>query len=267
MTLLKSRTRLRSVKSLNSILAAMQVVTVVRMQKIKAVFANTQDYLKPAQALLKGELPGKKLKNKVLLVITSNRGLCGSFNAQVIGKARDFLTQEERFSVVTLGRRGADYFRRRGKLLFTDADVLEKPNLAKSAAVWQRLLALEAEIYVAYNLYESTVKQLPTIYKLYPVPEELTGQGERANFIFEPDKNEFMAKMTEHYFVARFHQLIIASQMGELAARILVLKSAVDNSKDLIDDLTVAINKMRQTSITRDLSEIIGSVEALREEK
>lgn len=280
MSLLKSRARLRSIRSLNSILSALQVVTVVRLKRIRERFAVTEEYLKPVKDVLFGRVQPKKLKKKVLVVITSNRGLCGNFNGQILLKAKNFLLTHPpspslkkrgggmlsvgggEFSVVALGKRAANYFRDR--VVLAEFEVLERPTFAKIQSLWQKISKMEAEVYVAYNAYKSTAAQTPTIYKLFPVPEELASEREPANYLLEPDQARLTSELTAHYLEARFYQLIIVSQMGELAARLMVLKSAVDNSKDLIGDLVITINKLRQTAITRDLAEIIGSAEALR---
>ena len=159
-------------------------------------------------------------------------------------------------------KRAANSFR--DMVILSEHEVVERPSYQRIAAFWQKLLGLNAEIYVAYNSYKSTAVQLPKIYRLYPVPEELEQTTLPADFILEPEPQELTDALLKHYLEARLFQLIIDSQMGELAARLMVLKSAVDNSKDLISNLVISINKMRQASITSDLAEIIGSAEALR---
>jgi F-type H+-transporting ATPase subunit gamma len=265
MSLLKSRARLRSIRSLNSILSALQVVTVVRMKRIRERFAVTEEYLKPVKDVLAGRVQPKKLDKKVLVVITGNRGLCGNFNSQVLGKAKAFLAKEEGFTVAALGKRAANYFRDR--LVLSEFEVLERPTFGKIKKLWGKIAGLDAEVYVAYNAYKSTAVQVPTIVRLSPVPEELESGQEPSDYILEPGAARLTEALFAHYLEARFYQLIIASQMGELAARLMVLKSAVDNSKDLINSLVISINKLRQTNITRDLAEIIGSAEALRSKR
>ena len=280
MSLLKFRGRLRSIRSLNSILSALQVVTVVRMKRIRERFAVTEEYLKPVKDVLAGRVQPKKLDKKILVVISSNRGLCGGFNTQILAKAKAFLSThppspslENRgggvlsvsggeFGIVALGKRAANYFRDR--LVVSEFEALERPTFAKIRALWQKVFELNAEVYVAYNAYKSTAVQAPTIVRLFPVPEELISDKEPADYILEPSAAKLTEELFRHYLEARFYQLVIASQMGELAARLMVLKGAVDNSKDLINDLVISINKLRQTNITRDLAEIIGSAEALR---
>lgn len=271
MSLLKLKDRLKTIKSLDSILSALQVVTMVRMRRTKEKHAVAENYLHTAKEVLAGRIEPSSTNKKVMIVITSNRGLCGGFNAQVLAKAGDFAKQNPGISIVTLGKRGGEYFRRnaasRGKLLFSESEIVERPTFDKIALIWERLFSLQTEIYVAYNAYQSTAVQVPKIYRLFPLPQELETKNEPADYILEPTSGELVAALFDHYLKARFFQLILDSQMGELAARLMVLKSAVDNSKELIENLVISINKARQASITRDLAEIIGSAEALRKGK
>jgi len=264
MSLLKYRSRLRSIKSLNLILSALQVVTVVRMKRVKEKYSAIQNYLDSAKDVLAGRLNSAACEKKLLIVITSNRGLCGMFNAQAIKKAASFLGDDKETSLVILGRRGMEYFRRNRKILFSNSEIIERPTFRKSADIFKQIFDPKAEVFVAYNSYQSTAVQIPKIYRLYPVPEELNSRMNCSDFILEPNPRDMIDDLFYHYLETRFFQLILDSQMGELAARLMVLKGAVDNSKDLIDDLVISINKARQNVITRDLSEIIGSAEALR---
>src|SRR3989338_1616111 len=179
MSLLKFRGRLRSIRSLNSILSALQVVTVVRRKRIRERFAVTEEYLKPVKDVLAGRVQPKKLDKKILVVISSNRGLCGGFNTQILAKAKAFLSThppspslENRgggvlsvsggeFGIVALGKRAANYFRDR--LVVSEFEALERPTFAKIRALWQKVFELNAEVYVAYNAYKSTAVQAPTI--------------------------------------------------------------------------------------------------------
>ncbi|MCX5726812.1 MAG: F0F1 ATP synthase subunit gamma, partial [Candidatus Saganbacteria bacterium] len=125
---------------------------------------------------------------------------------------------------------------------------------------------LNSEIYIAYNTYKSAVVQIPKIYRLYPVPEELETKKEPSDLILEPDAGTLVKELLYHYLEVRFYQIILDSQIGELSARLMVLKGAVDNSRDLIDELNISLNKARQAAITRELMEIISSAEALKVE-
>jgi len=262
---LKLQNRLKAVKSLHSILSALQVVTSVQMKKVKQKHLLLEDHLQSAEEVLRGRTPAKKLKNQILVVVTSNRGLCGSFISNVVTKVNTYLKESPNAKVAAIGKRGADRIKKKHPPLFIETNIIDKPDFGSCSKILDKLLGQDAEIIIAVNTYKSTVIQVPKIYKLYPVPEELENlKPERStDYIFEPSSKELIGSLFMHYIRTKFFQLLINSQMGELAARLMVLKGAVDNSKDLITELVVKINKERQASITEDLSEISGSAEAL----
>ena len=265
MATLKLQTRLKAVKSLHSILSALQVVTSVQMKKVKQKHLMLQDHLQSAEEVLQGRIPAKSFKNKVLVVVTSNRGLCGSFISNIVTKVSSYLKESPETKIAAIGKRGADRLKKKYPPLFIETDIIEKPDFDSCSKILDRLLEQDAEIVIAVNTYKSTVVQVPKLYKLYPIPEELEGRktAKSTDYIFEPSSPELLETLFKHYIKAKFYHLLVNSQMGELAARLMVLKGAVDNSKELITELTMKINKERQASITEDLSEISGSAEAL----
>jgi F-type H+-transporting ATPase subunit gamma len=264
MPLLKLKERLGTVKNLNSIFSALQVVTVVRTKRIKEKHAGIQRYLAPMGEVLKGRVEPVKLDRKILVVITSNRGLCGSFNSFLVAKALSHLQANPGMELVAIGKYGANYFKHKAfDLLFSDTDAVEKPTAELAANIWQRVRALKGEVYIAYNAYKSTILQQPKIIKLYPLPEELVG-GQPRDYLLEPDPATLAGEMFEQYLRTRFYQIVLESQMGELGARFMVLNGAVDSSSDMAEEMVLAINKERQYMITRDLIEIVSASEALR---
>jgi F-type H+-transporting ATPase subunit gamma len=265
MSLLKYRNRLKTVKSLNSIFTALQVVTMVRTQKIKEKYFAMERYLIPIREVLRGRVPAEPLEKKALIVITSSRGLCGNFNNLVIKKANQYLKDNPACQLMVLGKTGTDFYKKRkSPILFSSSDSMEKPSFAGIQRLIPQLMAFNCELYAVYNAYRSTMIQVPTIVKLYPLPEELVPDSEPADYLLEPDPATLVNKLYRHYLEARLFQIILNSVMGELGARFMVLKGAVDTSKDMVTDLTLSINKARQTVITRDLLEIVSAAEALR---
>ncbi len=265
MSLLQLRTRFKSVKGLNSIFEALEVVTVVRTKKVKAPFQLLERYLAPMREVLNGRLEEKKLSDKVLVVVTSNRGLCGGFNNQVVGKAREFLAQNPGTKLVMLGRFGEQRFRKQAvPIAFADHEITEKTDPARVAELLKRLVGLKAEVHVAYNTYKSSMVQLPVVSRLYPVPAELVSKKQPAEFLLEPGPEELVDNLFAHYLTTRLFQILLDSQMGELSARLMVLNGAIDTSKEITDKLAIQINKARQASITKDLLEIVSTAEALR---
>jgi F-type H+-transporting ATPase subunit gamma len=265
MSLLQLRTRLKTIRSLNSIFAALEVVTVVRTRRVRGPYQMMERYLTPLRQVLAGRVREAKTAQKVLVVITSNRGLCGSFNNLVTAKAREFLNQNPEAALVFIGRFGAA---RLGKLnrkvLFSAPDIVEKTSFATTSELAEKLAGLGAEIHIAYNSYKSAVVQVPKLYRYYPVPEELATRQNPAEFILEPEPTEVTAEMFRHYLAVRLFQILLDSQMGELSARLMVLNGAIDTSKEITKKLFIQINKARQAAITKDLLEIVSAAEALR---
>lgn len=267
MSLLQLRTRLKTIKSLNSIFEALEVVTVVRTKRVREPYQMMERYLQPMREVLAGRIKEQKVAGKVLVVVTSNRGLCGSFNNQITAKAREFLKQNPGTKLVLIGRFGEGRLRKLSNpVAFADQEIVEKTDPAKVAELWKKLHSLKAEVHVAYNTYKSAVLQVPQLYRLYPVPEELSIKKKPAEFLLEPEPHELIGDLFEHYLTARLFQILFDSQMGELSARLMVLNGAIDTSKDIKDRLFLQINKARQAAITKDLLEIVSTAEALRRE-
>jgi F-type H+-transporting ATPase subunit gamma len=265
MSLLQLRTRLKTIRSLNSIFSALEVVTVVRTKRVREPYQMMERYLQPMREVLAGRVREAKTAQKVLVVITSNRGLCGSFNNLVTAKAREFLARNPDAALVFIGRFGAVRLGKMSKkVLFSVPEIVEKTSFAKVEELAAKLAGLGAEIYIAYNSYKSAVVQIPKLYRYYPVPEELTTRQNPAEFILEPEPNDVTAEMFKHYLCVRLFQVLLDSQMGELSARLMVLNGAIDTSKELTDTLFIQINKARQGAITKDLLEIVSAAEALR---
>ncbi|MCX5726383.1 MAG: F0F1 ATP synthase subunit gamma, partial [Candidatus Saganbacteria bacterium] len=141
MSLLKIRNRYRSIKSLNSILTALQMVTVVRMQRAKGKFAIAKDYLNGTEEVLAGRVKDIPLKKKVLVVITSNRGLCGTFNKAVVLAAVDFINSNPGLDFIFFGRKGVDILRRMpeyaSRTLFSEFENIERTEFKKIRSVFR----------------------------------------------------------------------------------------------------------------------------------
>ena len=268
MSLLKSKNRFNAIKNLSSVLSALQMVSVVKLQRAKGKAGAIKDYLALPRQVLEGRVKPQALEKKVLLIITSNRGLCGAFNRQVVNKAIEFSKDYPEMRFEVFGRKGVELLRLNpfysGRTILSEYESIDRIEFKRVRAILQRILNLKAEVYVAYNSAQSLMVQVPKIYKLFPVPQEISVDREPLDFILEPNSEELGAELFRHYLEMRFYQILVDSEVGELSARLMILKGAVDNSKELIDQLKITVNKERQALITRELIEIVSSVEALR---
>ena len=248
MSLLKLRSRFRSIESLNSILSAMEVVTTVQLQRLKERHAQAEVYLRPIKHVLYGRLEPVQTTGKKVIVLQSAKGLCGGFNEKALQIAAVFQKEHPGTELVQLADEG-------------------KLTYARAAELWRSQFSADQEIYVAYNAYRGSINTTPTIYRLYPFPQDFTPDKKLAEMTLEPTPEKLVERLFTHFLEARFYQLLVNSKLSELTARLMVLNSSVDNSSELIDELRLRINKLRQANITRDLAEVISSAETMRSDE
>lgn len=265
MSLTKQKTRLKSISNLHSILSAMQIVTMVRMQRIREKNVFLESYLNPIREILGGRVHKRETKKKKLVLISSSRGLCGSFNSELFKKVEDFIGKNKNLDCISIGKKSDNFFkRRRVKILLADHGILDKYDCLSACDIFKKIFDKDAELFIAYNSYQTGSLYFPVIRKIYPIPYELVTKSKYVDIVFEPDYNKLIEELLYHYLETSFYQIIVNSQISEYTARLIVLKGAVDNSQELTDRLVLNINKARQADITKDLSEIIASAQVLR---
>jgi len=228
---------------------------------------------KPAHPLLVGR-PEKRV---LLVVLTSDRGLCGAFNTNINKRAerewreREAAGQEPR--LLLIGRKGRDYMTRRNAPIHEFLPgVWDQLNLETAQRVGKAILGpLNREevdaIYLVYNEFKSAMSQEVVVERLLPV-SRTEGEGEPghlADFMFEPDKGALLDRLVPMYVDISILRALYESQASELGARMTAMDAATKNAKEMINALTLQYNKARQAAITKELMEIIGGSEALKE--
>lgn len=267
MALLKLRDRHRTVKSLNMILSSMQVVTTVQIQRLKERQAHIDRYLACLAKVLAGRKEDRSLPRKKALLLTSSRGLCGDFDKKAMEAAETFASRFPQAEIVPLTSRGAVCLH--GKFCQQPQagdDELRQNSFEEALVIFRRVFDPAAEFYIVYNQYHGSINLRPTVYRLYPLPEELQVLAEPAGMILEPRPELLIGSLFEHYLEMKFFALLLNSRLGELTARLLSLNNSVKNSRDLQQELQLKINKTRQAAITRELTEVVASAEILRRE-
>jgi len=245
----------------------MEVTTLVRIQRVRDKFARSERHLLPMRELLKDRVASRNLRSKTLLLLTSDRGLCGGFNTNLADLVQKDLDRYRDFDLIALGENGRECFRRKRVGLTPKVrEPFQKIDFLSAYNILQGVMDESSELHIAYNHYNGTLALEPRVYRLFPIPEEIEPAGEAEPRILEPDPQLLLDKMLRYYIEIKFYNLLLNSQLGELTARLLVLNSSVKNSKELIDTLQISINKMRQASITRELSEVVASAEIIRGE-
>lgn len=219
--------------------------------------------------------PREQVKSIELVLITADRGLCGSFNNNLIVAAERFIRQKSAegcdITLVAAGRKGADYFRRRSlEIRKRLTGLLNKPSYSDAYELGQDLIGtFEAgtsdEVYVIYSRFVSMVKQIPTVVRLLPIePEQATEDAGHLEYLFEPSHQELLLDLLPNYIYVELLEFLYQTAVGEHAARMAAMENATSNCKELVRSLTLTYNKARQAGITKELMDIVGGAEALR---
>jgi F-type H+-transporting ATPase subunit gamma len=276
--------RIRSIKNTMQVTKAMKMVSAARLRRAQERILAARPFAETTRKVLTSLaaranpelnplLVQREVKRVELILVTSDRGLCGSFNANAIKAAMGFLLQHppERVNVMSVGRRGRDFVRRRPRAKITGewVDIFRDLDFSTARAiaddVIQRYIAEEIDaVYVAYNEFKSVVAQRPVVEQVLPIPRaELTAAGEGEDYIYEPDPQTLFAAILPGYVRSQIWRALLESAAAEHAARMTAMDSATKNAKELTDALTLHMNRVRQASITTEIIEVVSGAAAL----
>jgi len=219
--------------------------------------------------------PREEVKKVELVLVSADRGLCGSFNNNLIVTTEKFIrekrAQGSEVSLVSVGRKGADYFKRRSyDVRKRHTGILNKPSYADALEIGRNLIEeFETgacdEVYVVYSRFVSVVKQIPTLVRLLPiVPEEAEAKEGYFEYLFEPSHQALLADLLPNSVYIQLLEFFYQTSVSEHAARMAAMENATSNCKELVRSLTLTYNKARQAGITKELMDIVGGAEALR---
>ncbi|MCW5889393.1 MAG: ATP synthase F1 subunit gamma [bacterium] len=278
------RKRVASVKSTQQITKAMKMVAAARLRRAQEAAERARPYAGKLSEMFRavvadlGEeahpLLARREERRIdVVVLTSDRGLCGGYNANVLRLASSFLREKAgaEVSLYVVGRKGLEYFRRRGPSPTSEkTGVANEPivEVAREVAarVTERFAADETDaVYLIYSRFRSAIAQIPSVVPLLPVPLETEGEtGPAVDYIFEPPRAELLGALLPRYIEAQILQALLESQASELGARMTAMDNATRNASDMIDRLTLQMNRVRQATITTELMEIVSGAEALK---
>ncbi len=286
------RGRIGSVRNIAQITRAMEMVAASRMKRAQDAILAARPYSDELRAALSrvaavvGEevhplLARRPVKRVALIMITTDRGLAGSLNANAIRSALRWTQQkigsgngETRVEVeaITIGRKGRDGLRRAGIPIAAHFPQLgDRPSFSDVTPI-ARLVTedfLEGkfdEIDVAYSTFISTLTQRPEIKPLLPIvsPEQVEGaETENDEYLFEPSPEAVLSRLLPHFVAIDLYRAVLENQASEQSARMIAMRNSTDNANELIEDLTLVYNKTRQATITREMIEIASGAEAL----
>ncbi|MEZ4409967.1 MAG: ATP synthase F1 subunit gamma [Polyangiales bacterium] len=284
------RRRITSVKSTQKITRAMKMVAAARLRRAQQRITELRPYAQKTAEVLRSVAAGvvvtddasmhpllarRPVKTVLLLVLTSDRGLAGAFNSSITRVAERKLRElrEEGMTPVlaTLGRKGRDHLRRRGyesKYDFTGAPEGSAEHAGEIArALTKAFVDGEVdEVLVLFNEFKSAITQKPVMQTVLPIP---LGEGEAADaggdHIFEPSREALLDRLLPMYVEVSIYRAMLDSSASEHGARMSAMDSATNNAKKMIASLTLDYNRARQAAITKELMEIIGGAEAIKE--
>lgn len=280
------RTKITSVKNTQKITKAMELVATSKMRKTQLRMAISKPYATKMRAVI-GHIANAsseyrhhyfeqkpELKNIGIIVISSDRGLCGGLNINlfktVIQKMRDWSNQGANIQLCTVGRKAESFFRRIGGNIIAKADNLgDRPAVADLVGVVKVMLdrfengELDA-IYIASNTFVNTMTQEPATRQLLPLEmAEDDSKKHHWDYIYEPEARSLLEDLLGRYIETQVYQSVVENIACEQAARMVAMKSATDNASDLIDELQQMYNKARQAAITQEISEIVSGAAAV----
>ncbi|MDI6726168.1 MAG: ATP synthase F1 subunit gamma [Smithellaceae bacterium] len=209
-----------------------------------------------------------------LLMISSDRGLCGGFNTNLIKYTGRIIKEQialgKEVTLTPIGRKGRDYFRKRMPLTEEMTDVLGKFDISLAALISDRLIPSFIrgdfdELYLIYNSFINVSVQKPQLHPLLPLgrAQDIPENGAGVDYIYEPSAGELLDKLRPMHVHVQLHQALVETAAGESGARMVAMDNATRNCDDLIQSLTLKFNKARQAAITAELMDIVGGAEAL----
>ena len=273
--------RKSSISSTQQITKAMKLVSTVKLQKAKTRAEKTDPYFnymyKTVSSMLakSGNINHPYLKagateKKAVVVITSNRGLAGGYNSNIVKLITGGDFNREDLDIYAVGGKGEEALLSKGYNIVESApEVIENPTYEDAAALCQKVLDAFSngevgEIYLAYTHFKNTVSQEPQLIKMLPVeidPEDADDTGIMMNY--EPNEEEALDMIIPKYVTSLFYGALVESHASENGARMQAMDSATSNAEEMISDLTLKYNRARQGSITQELTEIIAGANAI----
>lgn len=286
------RERMVSVRSTQQITKAMKMVSAAKLRRAQDAIVQMRPYANRLNSMLRNILSNlesgvqsnyaveRDVERALIIVITSNRGLCGAFNTNIIKAAVSFIDSEfadvrknGNLSIMCIGKRGYDFFRKRYmdcNIINDYVDLFQDLSFKNTSNIAQVILdSFESEAFdavrVAYGHFKNPATQYPEKVVYLPVPKiEMHGSTKyRADYIFEPDQDSLLNALVPSILKIQFQKFLLDTHASEHGARMTAMDKATDNAEELLKDLRINYNKARQEAITTELSEIVGGAAAL----
>ena len=282
-TLKEIKLRIESVKNTKQITNAMKMVAVSKLRRAQENILQARPYADYINDMLKTI----KLKNTTtshplltdisgegktaLIIVTSDRGLCGSFNSQIIRKAQAHIKKHFNVDIICIGKKGYDFFKTHSKKVIDSyINLFNEMDFSISKDVAEKILNLYLQedyirIDVLYNEFKSAIQQDIIVKQLLPIIPIESENVSKLDFLYEPDEDTIIEELGRKYIHVDIWRIMLESSAAEQGARMTAMDSATDNAADMIDDLTLFYNRARQAVITKEIIEIASGAEATQQ--
>ena len=285
-SLIDLRRRIRAVKNTQQITKAMKMVAASKLRRAQERIVSARPYALQMQRVLsrvasrvdpsthpllalREQRPASKT---LIVVVTADKGLCGSFNTNIIKAAGGFIRASQQVCTLGLvGRKGRDFFGRRGfEVLYEQIGIFQKLRYQDAQAIAQT--AIEAfiservdRVVLVYNEFKSVMSQRVVVDELLPIARADVGgpTGPEVDYLYEPAPQEIFNQLLPRFIEVQVYRALLESSAAEHAARMTAMDTATNNSADMISSLTLYMNKVRQAAITREIIEVVSGAQAL----
>ena len=279
--------RIRSIKNNSQLTRAMKMVSAAKLRRAQETMLGARPYSEALRRVLADVsarasaethplLVEREVELVELVVVTGDKGLCGSFNVNVFRRADAAIEQHRtaghETSLVLIGKKGVDYYRRRGvESVERHADVFRSLDytfaVEVAAGIRERFLSGESDaVYLVFNEFKSTIAQNLIVRKILPVSGLGADEGEagpKGDYIYEPDADKLLAGLLPKFVEFELYHALLESIASEHAARMTAMDAATRNAGELIEKLTLVMNRARQAAITTEIIEVVSGAEAL----
>ena len=277
------RDRIKSVKSIQKVTKAMKMVAAAKMRRAQERMEEARPYAQRLQSVIGHLLPDvdreflnllhvRPVKRAAYVVVTSDRGLAGSFNSHVLKKSQSEIDKigKEKVDLFCIAKKARDHFKQRDyKIIESHLDFWNDLSFGDAIQIGKGIISHFTngnvdEIHVVYNEFVNIANQYAESEKLLPLEfsEEDLSHPER---LYEPDKNQLVKSLIPRHLNIQVWKYLLESYASEQAARMVAMENATENAEEMIKDLTMEFNKARQAAITKEILEIVGGAEALKQ--
>ncbi|WP_080843845.1 F0F1 ATP synthase subunit gamma [Cytobacillus gottheilii] len=277
------KSRITSTKKTSQITKAMQMVSAAKMNRAEMNAKSFVPYMEKIQevtaSIAKGSmdanhpmLTSRPVKKTGYVVITSDRGLAGAYNSNILRTVYQTIQNRHKstdeYAIIAIGRTGRDFFKKRGMNVILDiVAVSDQPSFTDIKDIASKTVGMFLdetfdELYLYYSHYVSAIQQDVTERKLLPLTD-ISSSGTLTSYEFEPNAEEILEVLLPQYAESLIYGSLLDSKASEHAARMTAMKNATDNANDLINSLSLVYNRARQAAITQEITEIVGGAAAL----